>query len=63
MYWKQEVLAFRVLCDIGLKFQRKDDETKKLIGERQPRSQGLSSPHPKGSEGRNTLVQAGHVSW
>ena len=51
MYWKQEVLAFRVLCDIGLKFQRKDDETKKLIGERQPRSQGLSSPHPKVSEG------------
>ena len=24
----------------------------------QPRSQGLSSPHPKGSEGRKTLVQA-----
>ena len=30
---------------------------------RQPRSQGLSSPHPKGSEGRKTLAQAGHVSW
>ena len=29
----------------------------------QPRSQDLSSPHPKGSEGRKTLVQAGHVSW
>ena len=29
----------------------------------QPRSQGLSSPHPKGSERRKTLVQAGHVSW
>ena len=29
----------------------------------QPRSQGLSSPHPKGSEGRKTLVQAGHMSW
>ena len=29
----------------------------------QPRSQGLSSPHAKGSEGRETLVQAGHVSW
>ena len=29
----------------------------------QPRFQGLSSPHPKGSEGRKTLVQAGHVSW
>ena len=29
----------------------------------QPRSQGLSSPHPKGSEGRKTLAQAGHVSW
>ena len=29
----------------------------------QPRSQGLSSPQPKASEGRKTLVQAGHVSW
>ena len=29
----------------------------------QPRSQGLSSPHPKGSEGRKTLAQADHVSW
>ena len=28
----------------------------------QPRSQGLSSPHPRGSEGRKTLVQAGHVA-
>ena len=27
----------------------------------QPSSQSLSSPHPKGSEGRKTLVQAGHV--
>ena len=27
----------------------------------QPLSQGLSSPHRKGSEGRKTLVQAGHV--
>ena len=33
------------------------------FGVRQPRSQGLSSPHPKGSEGRKTLVQAGHMSW
>ena len=32
------------------------------IHSQQPRSQGLSLPHPKGSEGRNTLVQAGHVS-
>ena len=29
----------------------------------QPRSQGLSSPHPKGSEGGKSLVQAGHMSW
>ena len=29
----------------------------------QPRSQGLSSPHPKGSEGRKTRAEAGHVSW
>ena len=29
---------------------------------RQSHSQGLSSPHPKGSEGRKTLVQAGHLS-
>ena len=28
----------------------------------QPRSQGLSSPHLKGSEGRKTLVQAGNVT-
>ena len=28
----------------------------------QPRSQDLSSLHPKGSEGGKTLVQAGHVS-
>ena len=28
----------------------------------QPRSQGLSSPHLRGSEGRKTLVQAGHVA-
>ena len=28
----------------------------------QPRSQVLSSPHPKGSEERKTLIQAGHVS-
>ena len=27
----------------------------------QPRSQSLSSPHPKGNEGRKTLVQTGHV--
>ena len=30
-----------------------------LLSHPQPRSQGLSSPHPKGSEGRKTLVQAG----
>jgi len=36
---------------------------KTLISRGQPRSQGLSSPHPKGSEGRKTLAQAGHVSW
>ena len=28
-----------------------------------PRSPGLSSAHPKGSEGRKTLVQTGHSSW
>ena len=28
----------------------------------QPHSRGLLSPHPKESEGRKTLVQAGHVS-
>ena len=27
----------------------------------QPRSQGFSSPHPRESEGRETLVPAGHV--
>ena len=27
----------------------------------QPRSQGLSSPHLRGSEGRKTLDQPGHV--
>ena len=27
----------------------------------QPHSQGLSSPHPKGSKGRKALVHAGHV--
>ena len=29
---------------------------------KQPRSQRLSSAHPKGSERRKTLVQAGQVS-
>ena len=29
----------------------------------QPCFQRISSPHSKGSEGRKTLVQAGHVFW